>query len=327
MSASLPDMLSHVEVYWDFPSCCAKTHVVLKYMTLYASYYKKRESIFLASIGSGYPSIFCSKATNIQAGKTTGSGTKPIRYLSRSKKPMPIEGYAGSAAASMAAGAAVYMLKDDLGLGEVAESPAGTVRSLLASTSDEEIRSLGGVGGGGGGLEVALVGAAERALAALRQIPVSPDPLYAGLGIALLAVAATALWMMYQIDHARRVPTDDSDESEEDEGRENEAGARESVGSVQSVLSPKQLFAKTEEDAASAEKEEKHSTSETSDSSTDEGTATQKTGKKKGRMYKIRKKSPTKSPMKSPLRNPIIGDGLKLGFKSTSVSNSSLSSS
>ena len=247
---------------------------------------------------------------------------------------MPIEGYAGSAAASMAAGAAVYMLKDDLGLGEVAESPAGTVRSLLASTSDEEIRSLGGVGGGGGGLEVALVGAAERALAALRQIPVSPDPLYAGLGIALGRVpdlrhqiAATALWMMYQIDHARRVPTDDSDESEEDEGRENEAGARESVGSVQSVLSPKQLFAKTEEDAASAEKEEKHSTSETSDSSTDEGTATQKTGKKKGRMYKIRKKSPTKSPMKSPLRNPIIGDGLKLGFKSTSVSNSSLSSS
>ena len=69
---------------------------------------------------------------------------------------MPIEGYAGSAAASMAAGAAVYMLKDDLGLGEVAESPAGTVRSLLASTSDEEIRSLGGVGGGGGGLAANL---------------------------------------------------------------------------------------------------------------------------------------------------------------------------
>lgn len=252
----------------------------------------------------GIPSIFCSEATNIQADKTTGSGTKPIRYLSRSKKPMPIEGYAGSAAASMAAGAAVYMLKDDLGLGEVAESPAGTVRSLLASTSDEEIRSLGGGGGGGDGLEVALVGAAERALAALRQIPVSPDRLYAGLGIALLAVAATALWMMYQIDRARRVPTDDSDESEEDEGRENEVGARESVGSVKSVLSPKQLFAKTEEDAASAEKEEKHSTSETSDSSTEEGTATQKTGKKKGRMYKIRKKSPTKSPMKSPLGTP-----------------------
>ena len=81
----------------------------------------------------GIPSIFCSEATNIQADKTTGSGTKPIRYLSRSKKPMPIEGYAGSAAASMAAGAAVYMLKDDLGLGEVAESPAGTVRSLLYS--------------------------------------------------------------------------------------------------------------------------------------------------------------------------------------------------
>lgn len=48
VSASLPDMLSHVEVYWDFPSCCAKTHVVVKYMTLYASYYKKRESIFFS---------------------------------------------------------------------------------------------------------------------------------------------------------------------------------------------------------------------------------------------------------------------------------------